>query len=158
MMNNNDILRRIRFALNLTDQRLSSIFAHVDQVVGPAEIRQFLKKEHEPGYLLLSDHLLVSFLDGLIIEKRGRQEGVSRQPTPTRELTNNDVLIKLRIALTLRSDEVIAILALVNFYLSKTELSALFRKHGHRNYKPCGSQILRNFLNGLVKKNRLSGG
>ncbi|MBC7383398.1 MAG: DUF1456 family protein [Bacteroidia bacterium] len=65
-------------------------------------------------------------------------------------MTNNDILKKLRVALKLRDDEIIKILSLVDFKISAGELSALFRKEDHPNYKECGDQILRNFLNGLV--------
>lgn len=65
-------------------------------------------------------------------------------------MTNNDILKKLRVALSLRDDEIIAILKLVDFNISRSELSAFFRKEGHPNYRECGDQVLRNFLNGLV--------
>ena len=65
-------------------------------------------------------------------------------------ISNNDVLIKLRIALQLRDDDIIEILKLVDFKISKTELSAFFRKEDHPNYKPLGDQIMRKFLNGLI--------
>lgn len=65
-------------------------------------------------------------------------------------MTNNDVFKKLRVALMLRDDEILDILKLVDFKMSKSELGALFRKEDHPNYRECGDQILRNFLNGLV--------
>jgi uncharacterized protein YehS (DUF1456 family) len=65
-------------------------------------------------------------------------------------MTNNDILKKLRVALNLRDDDIIHILGLVDFTITKSELGALFRKEDHPNYKPCGDQILRNFLNGLI--------
>jgi len=65
-------------------------------------------------------------------------------------LTNNDILKKLRVALELRDDDIIEILKLSDFEISKTELSALFRKEDHPNYKKCGDQLLQNFLNGLI--------
>lgn len=65
-------------------------------------------------------------------------------------MTNNDILKKLRVALQLRDDDIVKILALVDFRISKSELGAFFRKEGHPKYKECGDQILRNFLNGLV--------
>jgi uncharacterized protein YehS (DUF1456 family) len=65
-------------------------------------------------------------------------------------LTNNDILKKLRVALELRDEDIVNILKLVDFEISKTELSAFFRKEDHPNYKECGDQLLRNFLNGLV--------
>ena len=69
-------------------------------------------------------------------------------------MSNNDILKKLRVALELRDDDIIHILSLEDFKVSKTELSAFFRKEDHPNYKPCGDQILRKFLNGLVKYKR----
>lgn len=65
-------------------------------------------------------------------------------------MTNNDIFKKLRVALQLRDDEIVKILELVDFRISKSELGAFFRKEDHPNYKECGDQILRNFLNGLV--------
>ncbi len=65
-------------------------------------------------------------------------------------MTNNDILKKLRVALSLRNDDILEILKLVNFNISKSELNALFRAEDHEKYMPCGDQILRNFLNGLV--------
>lgn len=65
-------------------------------------------------------------------------------------MTNNDILKKLRIALKLRDEDILEILSLVDFKLSKAELTALFRNEDHPNYKECGDQLLRNFLNGLI--------
>lgn len=65
-------------------------------------------------------------------------------------MSNNDILKKLRVALHLRDDEIVEILKLVDFRISKSELGAFFRREDHPNYKECGDQILRNFLNGLV--------
>jgi uncharacterized protein YehS (DUF1456 family) len=65
-------------------------------------------------------------------------------------LTNNDILKKLRVALNLKDEDIIDILRLVEFDISKSELGAIFRKEDHPNYKPCGDQLLRNFLNGLI--------
>jgi len=65
-------------------------------------------------------------------------------------MTNNDIMKKLRVALKLRDDDIIQILSLVDFSIGKSELGAIFRNEDHPNYKPCGDQLLRNFLNGLV--------
>jgi hypothetical protein len=65
-------------------------------------------------------------------------------------MTNNDIFKKLRVALMLRDDEIVDILKLVDFKISKSELGAFFRKEEHPNYMECGDQVLRNFLNGLV--------
>lgn len=68
----------------------------------------------------------------------------------TTRMNNNDVFKKLRVALQLRDDQIVEILELVNFRISKAELGAFFRSEDHPNYMECGDQVLRNFLNGLV--------
>jgi hypothetical protein len=65
-------------------------------------------------------------------------------------MSNNDILKKLRIALHLRNTDIIQILELVDFRITESELGAIFRNQDHENFKPCGDQILRNFLNGLI--------
>jgi uncharacterized protein YehS (DUF1456 family) len=65
-------------------------------------------------------------------------------------MTNNDILKKLRVALKLTNDDIVDILALVDFNVSKSELGAFFRQEDHPKYMECGDQILRNFLNGLI--------
>lgn len=97
---------------------------------------------------------LGQFLDGLIITKRGRQpERPDEVNRDAEELTNNLILKKLRIALNLKEEDMIAIMGWPQ-RISKGELSALFRSKGHKNYKPCGDQFLRNFLQGLTVKYR----
>ena len=75
-------------------------------------------------------------------------------------MTNNDILKKLRVALQLRDTDVIEILGLVDFKISKSEINALYQKEDHPNYKPCQDQLLRNFLNGLIiyKRGRMGKG
>lgn len=65
-------------------------------------------------------------------------------------LTNNDILKKIRVALELKDEDVVKILKLADFEITKSELNALYRKPDHANYKECGDQLLRNFLNGLI--------
>jgi len=65
-------------------------------------------------------------------------------------LTNNDILKKLRVALKFRDDDIIEVLKLVDYSISKSELGAFFRKPDHPKYMPLQDQILRNFLNGLI--------
>ena len=65
-------------------------------------------------------------------------------------MINKDVFKKLRIALELRDDDIVEILGLVDFKITKSELGAFFRREDHPNYKICGDQVMRNFLNGLI--------
>lgn len=69
-------------------------------------------------------------------------------------MNNNDIFKKLRIAFNMKDSDIIETLNLVDFSLSKSELNALFRNKNHRNYKICGDQILRNFLDGIIIKEK----
>lgn len=104
--------------------------------------------------------MLESFLNGFIIFKRGYQDpkpGQSIQPAPSlnnHETVNNILLKKLKIALSLTSEDMIDILKKAGINITKGELSALLRKAGHKNYKECGDKYARNFLKGLAIKYR----
>jgi uncharacterized protein YehS (DUF1456 family) len=149
-MTNNDILRQLRYALNINDSTMIEIFKLADHEIGQSSATDLLKEEDEEGFALCSDDVLKYFLDGLILYKRGRREmrsGETRKPDS--RMTNNAILKKIRIALELKEDDMLEILKLANVDISKHELTALFRKEGHRNYKECGDQFLRKFLKGL---------
>ncbi len=151
----NDVLRRLRFALNLDDQEMIKIFKLAEFDMTPPRLVNIMKKEEEPGHVLCRDDVLARFLDGFIIYRRGAQEGKKPEYVPLGELmSKNEVLRKLRIALELKDTDIIDMMKLAEFDVSKTELSAIFRRKGHRNYKECGNQFLRNFISGLTKRNR----
>ncbi len=152
-MVNNDILRSVRFMLDISDIKIVEILKLANYNINVKTIIGFLKKDDEEGYLPCSDEVLGHFLDGLILLKRGKDKD---KPTPPLELpiTNNLVLKKLRVAFSLNEEDLLAILASVNFKISKSELSALLRKKGHINYRDCGDQLLRNFLKGLTNRIR----
>ena len=65
-------------------------------------------------------------------------------------MNNNDIFKKLRIAFNMKDTDVIETLKMADYDISKSELTAIFRNKDHRNYKLCGDQLLRNFLNGLI--------
>jgi uncharacterized protein YehS (DUF1456 family) len=153
-MTNNDILRRIRYIFDFNDSKMIAIFDLADYQVTRAQISDWLKKEEDPAYQKCTDTQLASFLNGLINDKRGKKEGP--QPEPEKRLTNNVVFMKLKIALNLQAEDVLDIMKLADLRMSKHELSAFFRKPGHKNYRECKEQILRNFLMGLQLKYRAS--
>ncbi|QXE91845.1 DUF1456 family protein [Geomonas subterranea] len=154
-MTNNDVFRRLRYALNLNNQAVVEAFRLSDMKMGQADITSLVKKDDEEGFRECSDEVLQAFLDGLIALKRGKREGGDgTTPPSSAQLTNNDTLKKIRIALSLKEDEMLAIFKLAKFPVSKSELSAVFRAKGQDNYKPCGDQMLRNFLKGLTMKYR----
>ncbi|MEE2001876.1 DUF1456 family protein [Alkalimonas sp. MEB108] len=151
-MTNNDILRRIRYVFDLKNSALIEVFALAEVSVSQQQVTAWLKKEDESGFVTLADHELAAFLNGFIALKRGKREG--EQPKAESKLTNNMVFQKLRIALNLQAEDILVIMQLVDFRLSKHELSAFFRKPDHKNYRECQNQILRNFLMGLQRQLR----
>ncbi len=154
-MNNNDILKRLRYALDIGNAGMKVIFGLAGHIVTEAEILDMMKSEGEAGYVECGDRVLGLFLDGLIVQRRGRREPSPGKPDVSNErLTNNLVLKKLRIALEFTDADMIGILMLAGFEITKSELSALFRKKGHRNYKPCGDQVVKKFLLGLAARQR----
>lgn len=151
-MKNNDVLRRIRFTFDFDDSKMIAIFGLAGLEVSRAEISDWLKKEDDPDYVKCSDRQFATFLNGLIIEKRGKKDGP--QPEPETLLNNNIVFRKLKIALNLQADDVLSLVNRGDLHISKHELSAFFRKPSHKHYRECKDQVLRGFLNGLQHKHR----
>lgn len=151
-MKNNDVLRRIRFTFDFDDSKMIAIFGLASLEVSRAEISDWLKKEDDPDYVKCSDRQFATFLNGLIIEKRGKKDGP--QPEPETLLNNNIVFRKLKIALNLQADDVLSLVNRGDLHISKHELSAFFRKPSHKHYRECKDQVLRGFLNGLQHKHR----
>ena len=151
-MTNNDVLRRIRYIFDFGDDKMIALFAQAECEVTRAQVSDWLKKEDQDDYQALRDSQLATFLNGLINDRRGKKEGA--QPTPETKLTNNIIFRKLKIALDLRDDDILAIMKLADLRMSRHELSAFFRKRGHKHYRECKDQILRNFMKGLQVKYR----
>lgn len=190
-MNGNDVMRRLRYALNITDLKVLELLALAGRPMSRAELEPFFLREEEAGYVECPDEVLAHFLDGLIVSRRGAREekrggaagplaagaaglrarggagphamggaapalqaaGATGVAAP--HLSNNEVLKRLRIALELKDEDLIAIMKLAGVAISKSELSAFFRKREHPNWRPCGDQFLRNFLSGLTAKYRV---
>ncbi|MDD5405090.1 MAG: DUF1456 family protein, partial [Sulfuricella sp.] len=133
-MINNDVLRSIRYALDLSDAKVATLIQLAERDIEPANVASFLKKEDEEGFVECADDVLSAFLDGLIVHRRGKME--PRPETdrkPERRLTNNAILKKLRVAFELKEEDMHKVLELAGFGVSKPELSALFRQKGHKN-------------------------
>jgi uncharacterized protein YehS (DUF1456 family) len=151
-MNNNDVLRRIRYTFDFDDPKMIAVFGAADHEVTREQVIGWLKKDDDPIYQVCNDNQLAIFLNGLINDKRGRKDGP--QPEPETQISNNIVFMKLKIALNLKAEDVVEILSLAEFPISKHELSAFFRRPGHKNYRECKDQVLRNFLKGMQIKYR----
>lgn len=153
-MTNNDIMRRIRYIFDLSDSQMIAIFGLADYPVKREEVSDWLKREDDPAFKACNDTTLALFLNGLINRMRGRREGA--QPEPEKRLTNNMVLVKLKIALDLKAEDIMELLAMTGLPVSKHELSAFFRRPDHKHYRECKDQVLRNFLKGVQLKYRAS--
>ncbi len=151
-MNNNDILRRVRYILDARDNQIVAIFKQADITVSESQVNHWLKRDDDVDYVALQDQELLDFLDALIIKMRGKKDGPAIKFKQT--LNNNVILMKLKIAFQLKSEEVLSLMQLAGFKISKHELSALFRKQDHKHYRACKNQMLRKFMKGLQLKYR----
>jgi uncharacterized protein YehS (DUF1456 family) len=151
-MNNNDILRRLRYTFELNDKSMINTFAEGGINTDREHISDWLKRDDDPAYEECPDVLLAAFLNGLINIKRGKREG--EQPAPEERLTNNNIFMKLKIALNLQAEDILEMMNRSSFRLSKHELSAFFRKADHKHFRKCQDQVLRNFLKGLQVTHR----
>ena len=152
-MINNDVLRSVRYMLDISDAKVVELIKLSGLEVTKDDVITYLKKDEEEGFVHCPDLVMAHFLDGLVFFKRGKDD--SRPALPVElPITNNIVLKKLRVAFELKEEDMHAILKASDFPVSKPELSALFRKVGHENYRACGDQLLRNFLKGLTQRVR----
>ncbi|MFD1739517.1 DUF1456 family protein [Bacillus salitolerans] len=160
-MTNNDILIRLRYALDIRNTEMVEIFKLGGVEVTQEQVLNILTKYDEeadiPEEAACSNSMVESFLNGLIMFKRGKQEPKPGQPeTPalTHEHVNNLLLKKVKIALSLTSDDMMDTFEAAGVKIAKGELSAILRKEGHSNYRQCGDKFARNFLKGLAVKYR----
>ncbi|MEG0284880.1 MAG: DUF1456 family protein [Vagococcus sp.] len=154
-MNHNDRLTRLRYALDIKDTDMVELFRLGGVEITKEDYLRMLKKIDEDNYeLVLEDEVFERFLNGMIISQRGVKEG----DKPVFELrqgnSNNIMLKKLKIALSMTTDDMLAIWDKEGIIISKSELSAFLRKEGHKNYKTCGDNFTRNFLKGLMSEYR----
>ncbi len=172
-MNNNDLLIRLRYALDIKDTDMMEIFKLGGITVTKEELQRMLLKpksnsniDSEDEFIANDDmkkcnnFMLESFLNGFIIFKRGKQESKPGEPEKQaymindNKAVNNVFLKKLKIALSLTSEDMLVILKDAGTNLSNSELSAVLRREGQRNYKECGDRYVRNFLKGLAVRYR----
>lgn len=169
-MENNDILIRVRYALDIKNKDMVDIFKLGGLEVTKEEVLKILTKSKEEtddeevvedeNHLKCNNKMLESFFNGLIIHKRGKQDPKPGQPANTEPIkqekdhVNNMVLKKLKVALQLTTEDMLEILDDGGIIVTKGELGAILRKPGHRNYKECGDNFTRKFLKGLTVKYR----
>lgn len=151
-MNNNDIIRRLRYTFDLSDDKMIKVFSLANYETTREEVSAWLKKDDNPDQKKMHDVKLATFLNGFIILNRGKKDGP--QPAPEKKLSNNLILRKLKIALEFKDVDMLEVFDIAEFDISKHELSAFFRKPGQKQYRECKDQFLRNFLFGLQRKYR----
>jgi len=150
-MISNDILRSVRYTLDLSDKQALAMIHDGGHQSRAEELATYLLKETEADFAACPDTVLAAFLNGLINARRGKRPS---QPPPETKLDNNLVLKKLRIAFALRDDDLHTMVAAAGSTLSRAELNAVFQKPDHKNFKSCGDQLMRQFLQALTAKFR----
>jgi uncharacterized protein YehS (DUF1456 family) len=151
-MTNNDILKRVRYIFDYSDDQMIAIFESADYKVTRSLVTDWLKSDDHEDFKEIHDDQLAIFLNGLINEKRGKKEGT--QPKPEKILDNNTILKKFKIALKLRTEDITELFKLAGKPVSPHEVTAFLRNPKQNQYRPFLDQYLRNFLNGLQIKIR----
>ncbi|PZX03146.1 uncharacterized protein YehS (DUF1456 family) [Psychrobacillus insolitus] len=172
-MENNDILIRLRYALDIKNKDMVEIFKLGGVEVSKEDVLKILTKSkdeydddeevvEDENHIKCNNKMLESFLNGFITHKRGKQDPKPEQEQPAnaepveqhKDHVNNMLLKKLKVALQLTTEDMLDILHDGGIVVSKGELGAILRKSGHRNYKECGDNFARKFLKGLAVKYR----
>ena len=158
-MTNNDVLRRLRFAFDFSNKEAVSLFSldpSSTVIMNQTNFLSRLAKDDDDDFQACTDAELCAFLDGLIVSKRGLRDGVKAAPPKPDDfrLSKNDILKKLRIAMTFQEQQMLETLEQGGTTLSKSELGALFRNPKHKHYRACGNQVLRNFIKGITTQLR----
>lgn len=152
-MVNNDVIRSLRYILNVRDEKIREIFALSGLKLQLQQVQDFLVDETASSYLPCEDLVMAHFLDGVIYFKRGKDESKPAFPFEL-PISNNLVLKKLKVAFQLKEEDMHNLLELGGYPMNRAELSAFLRKRDHQNYRECGDQVLRYFLKGLTIKER----
>jgi len=144
----NDILFKIQKALGLSKAEMLQAYTLENYEMTPEHLENLLKRRQDKMFELCTYEERGVFLDGLVTLKRG-PSAQKQNADEDVSLSNNLILKKLRAALQLKDHELQIIFALVDVDLSKQQLSSLFRKEDHKNFKPCSDELLESFLEGL---------
>ncbi len=152
-MNNNDIIRRVRYTFDLNDDTMIKIFGLAGYETDRTQISNWLKKDDDEDFQPIYDQYLSTFLNGFIVLKRGKKNE-DEEIVNEKRLNNNQIVRKLKIALQLKDVDIMKLFELAKFNISKHEISAIFRNPSQKQYRECKDQFLRNFLHGMQIKYR----
>lgn len=150
-MNTNQIFQKIIQSIPLDTPQVKNLFALSGIELEDKDLANLLKAENQPGFEPMPHYVLALFLDKLIDMQRGPKSNADEPLNKHLKLTNNDLLKKLRVAFNLHEQDVRDALKLATIELTKSDLSALFRKPGNPHYKACDDELLLDFIEGLGK-------
>lgn len=157
-MTNNDVLRRVRYALRINDKAMLQIYKLGGMEISLEELTALLSKPEMEGFKNCNNKTLDAFLTGLITYKRGVQKVVpGKEVKPVAVLTNssknvnNHILKKLKIALNFKSEDMLDAFKTGGVVMSESELSAIFRKPDHKNFREAGDKYVRVFIKGITE-------
>lgn len=154
-MTNNDVLRRVRYALRINDKNMIEVFKLGGLKISLEELTALLSKPEDENFKTCNNKTLDAFLSGLITYKRGPQKDGEKKPVEeisnNAKNINNHILRKLKIALAFRSEDMLEAFRAGGIYMSSGELSAIFRRPDHKNYREAGDKYVRVFIKGITE-------
>lgn len=140
-MKNNALLQTICQALALSEQDLCELFQLCDRTLAAAQSAELLAE--------CSNEQMRCVLEGLILAKRGPRQDGEPPSLDDRDVSNNELLKKLRIAFNLQQEDMQLKFEKGGARLSRGEFGGLFRKPGSKNFRPCSDELLLQFLDGF---------
>ena len=145
-MTNNYILTSIMNSLKLDKTDILKSYRFADKKITKEDVDDILREHSDEKFILLSDEGFEMFLNGFIIYKRGPSDKKTKKQKIY--FSNNIILKKLKIALDLKDEDIVAIFARDGLEITKSQLSAYFRRDGHINYRKCSDSLLKRFISG----------
>lgn len=151
-MNYNDILKRVRYTFDYNDETMMQIFLKGGESVDRSTLSNWMKREEDEAFEKMVAKRLTVFLNGLIAHKRGEREG--GPPKPEKYLTNNLIFKKLKIALSLTTEDILEMFILSGRVIGMHEITSFLRNPEKKQFQPMKDQYLRQFIYAIQDKYR----
>lgn len=147
----NLVLKRVSAISNLTNRQIANVLKKSNKKLTSATVDLWLLEEEDTNHVPLSSVDLSFFLNGLIIHFRGaREDGFV--PEADKDLDNNMIFKKLKIAYDIQTDEIAPMFRAINRRITKNEVASFLRGANHAQYREMKDQYLRNFMSAIKKK------
>ncbi|MDR3259954.1 MAG: DUF1456 family protein [Fusobacteriaceae bacterium] len=157
-MQNNKVLKDVRYALKLRNKKMEKIFKLGSIEITEDEVEKLLSREKTREFMNCNNKYLHGFLNGLIIYYRGGSEEnakkISKFVKISKTNANNLVLKKLKVALSLKAEDISTIFKMGDIEVTNSEISGMLRGESSKIYRTCGDKYLRKFLRGLIAYKR----